>query len=96
MKKIVLMFLTVMALWGGICLESFADESEEINEEFWEMFRGTTARNFTTESERVLNEKEQSINPLTLKTLEAIYVENEDITLEETGRVDFVTSFLRY
>lgn len=90
MKKIVLMFLTVMALWGGICLESFADESEEINEEFWEMFRGTTARNFTTESERVLNEKEQSINPLTLKTLEAIYVENEDITLEETGRVDFI------
>lgn len=96
MKKVGLALLVVMVLFGGHYLVSSAEESEERNEDFWEIYRGTTAQNFTTESEWFSNEGDPSVSPLAAKRLEEILVEKQEIILEETGRVAFIDAIAKF
>lgn len=96
MKKVALALLVVMVLFGGHYLVSSAEESEERNEDFWEIYRGTTAQNFTTESEWFSNEGDPSVSPLAAKRLEEILVEKQEIILEETGRVAFIDAIAKF
>ncbi len=95
MKKIVFAAMAMIMLLG-FGITTYAKEMENVEEEFWENWRGTTARNFGTELETMAENETAVIYLNEERIVEEILVENEHIFLPETGRVVFVDAIARF
>lgn len=91
LKAIILnLLILVIASISNHCYV-FAEELNEsivMSEEFWEQYRGSTAKIYATEEELLQNNLQLSSDMNVINIL----IENENIELEETGRVCFIDS----
>lgn len=105
MKRVLVSFILICSICAECVIsvsakafDDFTKEEVASEKDFWDIYRGTTARNFSTDNSVAYAEHNicQAIESDSAFEVEDILLEMSHIDLEETGRVCFIDPIAAY